>query len=195
MRYPELSAQDLQEFEDSATGKLRVPETAKTRKRTDKRTNTVIEFKRWRESAQVESVEVGTTDTQSGDTHDVYTISFVITGTKGSGKNVNRKAFLRARFNPDAYGAGDVNDGQYKMSKRTLQNLTQLIRSAGFAVQGGLSSAHFAAYFPETGDTPLVGKEVEIEIDQYEDENSPTGFRDDVNNIFPLRVVAASAEV
>lgn len=193
--YPAISEDMMKEFEREITGRLAVPENARRKTAENKKTGEMEEHVRFNESGQIDSIEVTTGISAAGDTHDIYQIQFAVTGTKGSGINVGGKTWMKARINPEALAAGNKDNGQYKMSRGTLIRLTQLVRAAGFPIQGGLSSAQMAAYFPENGKSPLIGKEVWMEVHQTSSEKSPTGWNEEVSNIFPLQRAAATTEV
>jgi len=193
--YPTVTQEMLQEMDRQINGRLTAPASARKKTQTNYKTKQTEEHIRWNESAQVVSVECASTISGAGDEHDVYKVEFGITATRGSGMHVGTKVFLTARVNPKALDAGDKEDGQFKMSRGSLVRLLQLVRASGFPVKGGLSSAQMAAYYPANGQSPLVGKEVLIEIHQNESDKAPTGWNEEVSNIFPLVVGAASAEV
>ena len=193
--YPCVTPEMMNEMNRQINGRLEPPDTARRRKMENRKTNVIEEHVRWNESAKVTSVEVATTVSAAGDEHDVYSVEFTITGTKGTGQFVGEKVYLKARINPVALDAGNKDDGQFKMSRGTLIRLAQLVKSVGFDIKGGLSSAQMAAYFPVAGNSPLVGKEVYIEIHQNESEMSNTGWNEEVSNVFPLKGANAAASV
>lgn len=193
--YPEITPELMDEFESRMDGKLPTPDTARKATLKNKKTGAMEQHERWNESAQIEDVTVETVVSQKGDEHDLYQVKFLVTATKGSGKCVGKNVTLSARINPVALKARNKDDGQFKMSEGTLVRLAQLVRACGVEVKGGLSSAQFAAFYPENGDSPLKGKEVVIEIHQHESEGSPTGWQKEVSNIYPLNKSAASMEV
>lgn len=193
--YPEVTPEMMREFDRAINGRLTPPENARTRTLENRKTGAMEEHKRWNESGRVTSVTVEETVSNAGDNHDVYTVEFEITGTKGSGTLVGSSARLQCRVNPAALEAGDKENGQYKMSRGSLIRLTQLVRACGFPVKGGLSSAQMAAYFPEHDQSPLINREVYFEIHQNESEQAPSGWNEEVSNIFPLKTHAPQAEV
>lgn len=193
--YPEVTNEMMKEYDRQISGRLTPPESARRRTIENKKTGATEEHVRWNESAIITKVEVTETISSAGDNHDLYTVEFNITGTKGSGEHVGDTTRYQGRINPEAWAAGDKNSGQYKMSSGTLVRLTQLVRSAGFPVKGGLSSAQMAGYFPVDGASPLIGREVNIEIHQQESEMAPSGWNEEVSNIFPLVAIKPAAEV
>lgn len=193
--YPEVTPAMMREFDRQISGRLTPPEKARHRIVENKKTGTVEEHYRWNESARITGVEVTEVVSSAGDDHDLYTVGFEITATKGSGEHVGDSTRYQGRINPDAYAAGNKDDGQFKMSSGTLVRLTQLVRSSGFPIKGGLSSAQMAGYFPIDGASPLIGREVNIEIHQQESEMAPSGWNEEVSNIFPLTAMKPAAEV
>lgn len=193
--YPSLTPEMLAEYDRAINGRLTPPETARKKTQKNYKTDMPEEHVRWNESARITDVQVTETISGAGDNHDLYAVKFEITGTKGSGTLVGQQLTFLGRINSVAFEAGDKDNGQFKMSRGTLIRLAQLVRAAGFQVKGGLSSAQMAAFYPVNGASPLVGKEVYIEIHQKESDAAPTGWDEEVSNIFPLAVNAASAEV
>lgn len=171
------------------------PDIARKSTFKDKDTGEILQQLRWNESGRILSVEVAETTSSSGAEHTLYTVEFVITPTKGSGTLVGSKTYWKARYNAAAWAAGNKEDGQYKMSRGTLIKLCQLVRAAGFPIQGGLSSAQIAAYFPAGGGSPLINRELNIQIQQKESFQAPSGWNEEVGNVFPLSIAAAVAEV
>lgn len=190
MHYPEITPEELKDFEASLSNKLRVPDNARVR--TFKRKNKGVEVtaKKWRETAVIDSIVAAEVATEGWGNHDLYKVAFTITATKGSGLNVGRKTFLNARYSAAAIAAAKEGDWRAFQSTRAMLLLTQIIRARGFDLAGGLSSAKMAAYFPESGESPLVGTELEIEVQ----DSSDSDF-DEITGIFPLKREAADAEV
>jgi len=193
--YPNVTAEMMQEMDRMITGRLTPPENARKRTLENRKTGAMEEHLRWNESLQVVAVEVSTTISNASDEHDVYSVKFNVTASKGTGLNIGGTTYLKARINSVALEAGNKDSGQYKMSISTLVRLAQLVRSAGFPIKGGLTSAQMAAYFPANGESPLIGKEIFAEIHQNESELASSGWNEEVANIFPLRVAKATTEV
>jgi hypothetical protein len=185
----------LKEYDRQISGRLTPPQNARPRTVENKKTGEIKEVVKWNESGRIVGVSVEETVSQNGDNHDLYIIDLEITGTKGSGEHVGSRVQFKGRINPEAWDAGDKDDGQFKMSRGTLIRLTQFVRSSGFPVKGGLSSAQMAAYFPANGQSPLIGREVYFEISQETSDFSPSGWNEEIRNVFPLATIKPQAEV
>lgn len=189
VEYPDITPEMLKEFEDSLSPKLRVP-TVGVRTRTftvkkGKPEEAVVTQKNWRESARVDSIVVAANTTEGWGNHTLFKIKFNITDTKGSGLNVKRTVTLSVR-----YKTTDILDWQKRQIDQGQLLLTQLVRAAGYDVVGGLRGDAMRAFFPTSGESPLVNTEVEIDVAS----KSNSDF-DEVANIFKLVVAAADAEV
>lgn len=189
--YPEFTPEMMQEFEQMSSTKLRIPENARKRTFTAKKgkpdQHEVLQ-RNWRESATVQSVVATPATDEHWGQHMLFQIKFQITATKGSGLNVNRNKTLSIKqVRPGTFGPDDWRTGN---AKRGGLLLTQLIRAKGYEIAGAISSAQMAAFYPMSGESPLVNAEVEIEIASKDDSDF-----DDVVNIYRLQTATADVEV
>lgn len=193
--YPEITPEMLAEFEANSSFNLTAPDNARKQKVKNKVSGVEEQHERWNESAQIVDVTALASISNAGIAQDVYTVRFEVTATKGSGKNVGRKIRFQGRVNAAAWPNGNKEDGQYKMSNGTMSRIVQLVKAVGYDVKAGLTSAQMAAYFPEGGGSPLIGKQVYLECHKFESDRSAEGWETEANAFFPLKVVAPSAEV
>lgn len=183
--YPSFTPEMIQEFNDSLSPKLSAPDTA--RKRSFKtKDGEQVQQTSWRESARIDSIVVAPNSTEAWGEHLLYKIKFVVTATKGSGKNVGKTTTAMLRTNNSPGGP----DWRPTQSKRNTALLFQIIRAKGYDLSQGVSSAQFAAYFPREGDSPLVNTECEIEVS-----NKSNNDFSEVTNIYRLVTAEADAEV
>lgn len=195
IEYPEVTPAMMQEYDRQINGILTPPATARVKMLEDRNTGEMKEHRRWNESMRVSDVTVKETTSQSGNDHILFSVEFEITASRGSGTLVGSKTYFVGRFNPIAYKANNREDGQWKMSNGTLVRLTQLVRACGFPVKGGLSSAQIQAYFPESGQSPLINREINGSIHQTSSAQAASGWNEEVESFFPLAGMAPNAEV
>lgn len=125
--------------------------------------------KYWAERVKITGVSAETTTSNAGDEHEVLEIEAVILTQRPNGDtstNDGRNVKFNNRLNWAAWEKKDVKDGQYKMHTGTQGRMQSLFRAAGFYAGGDIEVELWQHAFPESGLSPLVGLEFDVEIRQ-----------------------------
>lgn len=193
MRYPTVTAEARREIEEQTSNKWSVPDTARKSKRNPK-------LAWWRERVVINDMNVSETETDSGNTHEVYELHFTILPRGGSGVHNDKELIFFGRTNVSAFEDGqdgtDARKGQITMTRLTIDKIEQLLRACGIESDdgnGGFLPETLQSAFPEDGTTNLVNREVDVEIKQsFSDEY---GWQREASNYFPIAETTAAVEV
>lgn len=160
-RFQRASAAAVAEGEKSLSFELAVPAKAK-RKKNDPRDA------RWTAMVRIAEINTEEVTTQKGDDNLVVEVKGeIIEGLDDAGENLGRTVSMRARLNYDAWNEGDTKNGQFKMHRRSIGTISQLLRAAGLYAGGDIEEDLFETAFPESGQgSPILGQTLGCEIHQ-----------------------------